>query len=47
MCDSKQEAKELRRAVKELGFIGAILNDFQPVSHSDKVDTFKLYDQPK
>jgi 2,3-dihydroxybenzoate decarboxylase len=47
MHDPKQAATELKRAVKELGFLGAILNDFQSVSHSRKDDTFKLYDQPE
>jgi 2,3-dihydroxybenzoate decarboxylase len=47
MHDAKQAATELRRAVKELGFCGAILNDFQTVSHAGKDDTFKLYDQPE
>ena len=47
MHDAKEAATELRRAVKELGFCGAILNDFQTVSHTGKDDTFKLYDQPE
>jgi 2,3-dihydroxybenzoate decarboxylase len=47
MHDAEQAAKELRRAVKDLGFCGAILNDFQTVSHPGKADTFKLYDQPE
>jgi 2,3-dihydroxybenzoate decarboxylase len=47
MHDAKQAATELRRAVKELGFLGAILNDFQTVSHAGGDDTFKLYDQPE
>jgi 2,3-dihydroxybenzoate decarboxylase len=47
MHDAQQAATELRRAVKELGFVGAILNDFQTVSHPSGPDTFKLYDQPE
>ena len=45
MHDAKQAATELRRAVKELGFVGPILNDFQTGSHAGGDDTFKLYDQ--
>ena len=45
MHDPAQAAKELKRAVTELGFLGAILNDFQTVSHAGKDDTFKMYDQ--
>ena len=45
MHDPAQAAKELKRAVTELGFLGAILNDFQTVSQSGKDDTFKMYDQ--
>ena len=47
MHDPAQAAKELKRAVTELGFLGAILNDFQTVSHPGKDDTFKMYDQPE
>jgi 2,3-dihydroxybenzoate decarboxylase len=48
MHDANHAAGELRRAVTELGFVGAILNDFQTVSHGEgKADTFKMYDQPE
>ena len=38
---------ELRRAVKELGFLGSILNVLQTVSHLGRPDTFRSYDQPE
>jgi 2,3-dihydroxybenzoate decarboxylase len=47
MHDAKQAATELTRAVKELGFLGAILNDFQTVEQPGGPDTMKLYDQPE
>jgi 2,3-dihydroxybenzoate decarboxylase len=47
MHDPLQAAGELRRAIKDLGFLGAILNDFQTVSHQQCPDTFKMYDQPE
>jgi len=47
MHDAKQAATELKRAVKELGFLGAILNDFQTVEQPGGPDTMKLYDQPE
>jgi 2,3-dihydroxybenzoate decarboxylase len=47
MHDATQAGREFRRAVNELGFCGAILNDFQTVSHAGKDNTFKMYDQPE
>jgi len=45
MHDPRQAAKELRRAMTQLGFVGAILNDFQSVSTPREEETFKMYDQ--
>ncbi|KAF7306087.1 Serine/threonine-protein phosphatase [Mycena chlorophos] len=45
MHDPSQAAAELRRTVQELGFLGALLNDYQ-VSGPDN-DTLLFYDQPE
>jgi predicted TIM-barrel fold metal-dependent hydrolase len=45
MPNAKRAARELRRSVKELRFVGAILNDFKTVSHDGKDDAFKLHYQ--
>ncbi|THU76577.1 amidohydrolase 2 [Dendrothele bispora CBS 962.96] len=44
MHNATEAALELNRTVKELGFLGALVNDFQQ-SGSDN-DTFIFYDQP-
>ena len=45
MHDPVQAGKELTRAVKELGFHGALVNDFQ---HSGpNGETYLFYDQPQ
>lgn len=44
MHDPVQAGKELRRCVKELGFHGALLNDFQHAGPDG--ETFLFYDQP-
>ena len=46
MHDGESAAKELRRAVKELGFFGAILNDYQEVHGADGRDRI-YYDGPE
>ena len=43
MHDPAQAAKELRRAITELGMCGCIVNDFQSASG----DEIKFYDQPE
>jgi 2,3-dihydroxybenzoate decarboxylase len=45
MHDPRQAAEELRRAVKELGLKGAIINDYQ--SAGEMGDTMLMYDQPQ
>lgn len=45
MRDPSQAAQELTRAVKELGFHGALLNDFQHAGPNG--ETYLFYDQPK
>ncbi|KAI9839003.1 MAG: hypothetical protein M1819_004211 [Sarea resinae] len=42
--DPAQAAKELRRAVRELGFHGALVNDYQHAG--PKGETYLFYDQP-
>ena len=44
MQDSMQAATELRGAVKELRFVGTILNDFETVSHAGKDDAFNQFE---
>jgi 2,3-dihydroxybenzoate decarboxylase len=44
MHDPKQAAEELKRAVKELGLLGAILNDFQEAENGTKS---LYYDTPE
>jgi 2,3-dihydroxybenzoate decarboxylase len=44
MHDPKQAAQELERAVRELGMIGVILNDFQEAENGTKM---LWYDQPE
>jgi len=44
MHDPKQAAQELKRAVKELGLLGAILNDFQEAENGTKA---LYYDTPE
>jgi 2,3-dihydroxybenzoate decarboxylase len=44
MHDPHQAAQELKRAVKELGLLGAILNDFQEAENGTKM---LWYDQPE
>lgn len=44
MHDPKQAAQELERAVKELGMLGVILNDFQEAENGTKM---LWYDQPE
>jgi predicted TIM-barrel fold metal-dependent hydrolase len=44
MHDPHQAAKELERAVKELGLLGVMLNDFQEAEDSSKM---LWYDQPE
>lgn len=44
MHDPKQAAQELERAIKELGLIGVILNDFQEAENGTKM---LWYDQPE
>jgi predicted TIM-barrel fold metal-dependent hydrolase len=43
MHDATQAAQELKRAVKELGLLGAILNDFQETENGTKA---LYYDGP-
>jgi len=44
MHDPKQAAQELERAIKELGLVGVILNDFQEANNGTKM---LFYDQPE
>lgn len=44
MHDPMQAAKELERAIKELGLLGVILNDFQEAENGTKM---LWYDQPE
>jgi len=44
MHDPKQAAQELERAIKELGLLGVILNDFQEAENGTKM---LWYDQPE
>ncbi|PWY98633.1 amidohydrolase 2 [Testicularia cyperi] len=43
MHDPKEASSELRRCVKELGFVGALVNDIQRIPN----DEHEWYDQPK
>ena len=43
MHNPVQAAEELKRAVKELGLVGAILNDFQQADNEKMI----FYDQPE
>lgn len=45
MHDPVQAGKELTRCVKDLGFHGALVNDFQHAG--DDGETYKFYDQPE
>lgn len=45
MHDPVQAGQELRRCVEELGFHGALLNDFQHAGSNG--ETYLFYDQPK
>jgi 2,3-dihydroxybenzoate decarboxylase len=44
MHDPHQAAQELKRAVKELGLLGAMINDFQEAENGTKM---LWYDQPE
>jgi len=44
MHDPHQAAQELERAIKELGLVGVILNDFQEANNGTKM---LFYDQPE
>ena len=45
MHDPKTAAEELKRAIQELGFKGALINDFQ--SAGEDGETMIHYDQPE
>ncbi|TBU33478.1 amidohydrolase 2 [Dichomitus squalens] len=46
MHDPAAAAQELNRTVSELGFLGALLNDYQQAGTPDN-ETFIFYDQPE
>jgi hypothetical protein len=46
MHDPHQAAQELRRAVKELNMVGAMLNDFQSAGEDGNVSASFLNDRP-
>ncbi|KAJ9148675.1 Amidohydrolase-like protein 2 [Pleurostoma richardsiae] len=47
MHDAHQAASELRRAVKELGMLGALVNDWQSVKDESGEEERKYYDTPE
>jgi 2,3-dihydroxybenzoate decarboxylase len=47
MHDPAAAAEEARRAVRELNFIGIILNDFQQSVDSNGTEQMRFYDQPE
>jgi 2,3-dihydroxybenzoate decarboxylase len=47
MHDPAAAAEEARRAVKQLNFVGVIINDFQQYVDSDGTLQMRFYDQPE